>query len=47
MKLKRKNSIMIMINVLLLKNLIRKRHKILLQDQNKQIYQAKMVLLIS
>ena len=39
--------VMIMINILLLKNLISYHQQMFLQDSNKQIQQAKMTLLIS
>ena len=49
MKLKRVLLIIIMINILILKNLIskKKQQKILQQDKNKEIQQAKTILLIS
>ena len=47
MKLKRQLLIMIMINILLLQNLINKRQETSLQDSEKEILQAKVILLIS
>ena len=45
-KLKRKLLIMIIINISLLQNLINQLQKTLLQNQHKQIQQAKVILLI-
>ena len=46
-KLKRKIRIIITINILLLQNLISLQQKVLLEDLKKQIWQAKVILLIS